>query len=145
MIEEPIDPTPIYTGRLAFDIVGAMGSDHEGVPALISALGMTPPGPDGFGLEHTQSHLRAQLVAPHEAKIEWLAKIAARIWVCLMLEQPGDDTEELEEIEDDESDDDPENDREELEAQYAEAIHAATVAIMSNVIFDALMQGGTTT
>ena len=140
MTDEPIDPTAIYTSRLIFDIVGAIGDDHEEVPALMSAMGIAPPGPDGFGLEHSQSHLRAQFIEPHEGKIEWLSSIAARIVVCLMLDGPGDDADDS----DDEIDDDPATARQELEAQYAEAIHVSAVAIMSNVVYDALVQGGST-
>lgn len=140
MTEEQIDLTPIYLGRMIFDIIGAMGGTHERVPAVMTAMGMAPPGPDGYGLEHTHSHLREQFVATHEEKIHRLAQIAARIVVCLMLEQPGADDEETDDIGLDEG---PRDFRESEEKRYAAAIYVSTLAIMSNVIFDALAGGAT--
>ncbi|TKK84669.1 hypothetical protein FDA94_29080 [Herbidospora galbida] len=133
-IEEQ-DPQIIYTAyasRMIYDMAHTFGVP-ERIPAIYSALGMTPPSEEGRDLAEEQSRFRRLYIKKTEEHLMALSQIAAQICAAVILNSPANEAASI-----------PPEVAAQMTEQTAAAIFAGAAAIHAQNTYDYLDSEGLT-
>lgn len=89
----PVDMTALLTRRMAWDTTMC-----DGVPELLTALGLTHGSDEGMRIDHAESHDRMSQVLPVEGMLEAYASVAGAVLSTAVMEIKGLEMSEEDEL-----------------------------------------------
>lgn len=117
---EEINFTPVWVRRLLWDLI-----PHALVEEHIAHMGLLPASEDGHEMEHQESHKRLERLAPIAQILTETTRLAGGVLGRAILEEKGIQDTKV---------------REDAMVAYTSAVHAGTVAVMSTLLDEGLIE-----